>query len=373
MIFSPVETPRFSGRLKDPLQVFDECLGHGFSRENDGGRVCPLSLRTEQVKTILLFSVGSNSFCLKNRRNRASQKLARISAMIINGKKVGQLGNRLFLFAHLIAAAEEYGVPLVNPAFAEYAKLFPATSRDLWCRYPAVRGGQLPTHSVARNAVSKAVELGGRGLNCLGGRLRNLEVIRLRSGQELDLGGKHFANLVAAKHVLLQGWLFRSERLLQKHASQVRQHFDISSGIKREIHTKIAELREQTEVVVGIHIRHGDYASYLNGKYFYSLQQYATVMEKITEQLSPKRVGFLVCGNSSFDHEDFKGLHVLCGAGGVIEDLYAFAEVDLLIGPPSTFTGWASFYGNVPLHWLESVNNLADVSGLIRDGKRRVA
>ena len=45
--------------------------------------------------------------------------------MMIIGKKYGQLGNRLFLYAHLIAAAEEYGVKLMNPAFAEYADASP--------------------------------------------------------------------------------------------------------------------------------------------------------------------------------------------------------------------------------------------------------
>jgi len=30
--------------------------------------------------------------------------------------------------------------------------------------------------------------------------------------------------------------------------------------------------------------------------------------------------------------------------------MYGFARCDYLIGPPSTFTMWASFYGQVPLN-----------------------
>ena len=37
-------------------------------------------------------------------------------------------------------------------------------------------------------------------------------------------------------------------------------------------------------------------------------------------------------------------------SGVAVEDLYALAGCDLLIGPPSTFTQWASFYGKVPLY-----------------------
>jgi hypothetical protein len=36
-----------------------------------------------------------------------------------------------------------------------------------------------------------------------------------------------------------------------------------------------------------------------------------------------------------------------------VEDLYAFAGCDLLVGPPSTFTAWAAFYGEVPLLHVE--------------------
>lgn len=45
----------------------------------------------------------------------------------------------------------------------------------------------------------------------------------------------------------------------------------------------------------------------------------------------------------------FAGFQATFGSGDTVEDLYALAECDYLIGPPSTFTVWASFYGNVPL------------------------
>jgi len=45
---------------------------------------------------------------------------------------------------------------------------------------------------------------------------------------------------------------------------------------------------------------------------------------------------------------------VTFGTGDLIEDMYAFARCDYLIGPPSTFTLWASFYGCVPLNLIRS-------------------
>ena len=55
------------------------------------------------------------------------------SLVIVIVRNFGQLGNRLLLSAHLIAAAREYGVTLVNPSFAEYAQYFPSTASD-WPR-----------------------------------------------------------------------------------------------------------------------------------------------------------------------------------------------------------------------------------------------
>ena len=33
-------------------------------------------------------------------------------------------------------------------------------------------------------------------------------------------------------------------------------------------------------------------------------------------------------------------------------DLYALSRCDYIIGPPSTFSQWASYYGHVPLRFL---------------------
>src|SRR5687768_9192807 len=57
--------------------------------------------------------------------------------MIIVASKPGQLGNRLFVFANLIASALENNFALSNPSFDEYCAYFPGTDRDLFCRYPS--------------------------------------------------------------------------------------------------------------------------------------------------------------------------------------------------------------------------------------------
>jgi len=57
----------------------------------------------------------------------------------------------------------------------------------------------------------------------------------------------------------------------------------------------------------------------------------------------------------------FTGIKTHFGTGHFIEDLYTLASCDYIIGPPSTFTMWASFYGRVPLYKIIDRNKLQEI------------
>ena len=40
----------------------------------------------------------------------------------------------------------------------------------------------------------------------------------------------------------------------------------------------------------------------------------------------------------------------------MIEDVYALSQCDYILGPPSTFSMWASFIGDVPLRIVKYAN-----------------
>ena len=289
--------------------------------------------------------------------------------MIVIARRYGQLGNRLFLYAHLIAAARHYGVQLANPAFAEYANLFPATATDLWCRYPVVsepvvsEPAALPPPLWRRQALAQAVEQATVWLHRFGLTRYPYNVVRLRGDETCDLAGDGFGELVQQERSLLaHGWLFRSEGLLQHHGAAIRDHFRIGQQPREKVDRLIQSIRRESECVVGVHIRRGDYATFMNGRYFFRIADYAAVMRRIREQSSGCRVSFLVCSDGPLAREDFGDLPVVFGSGKMLEDLYSLAEADLLVGPPSTFTGWASFYGKVPLIVLEDPQQSIDVA-----------
>src|ERR1039458_6367739 len=59
--------------------------------------------------------------------------------LLIVGLRCGRLGNRIVLFANLIAYAAEHGYRLVNVTFHSYASFFETTRRDVYCRYPIAK------------------------------------------------------------------------------------------------------------------------------------------------------------------------------------------------------------------------------------------
>ena len=76
----------------------------------------------------------------------------------------------------------------------------------------------------------------------------------------------------------------------------------------------------------------------------------------MAEQFSGRKVSFLVCSDEARNPQEFSGLRVGLGTNSSMGDLYALAECDYILGPPSTFSKWASFYGNKPLFHLEDTN-----------------
>ena len=65
-----------------------------------------------------------------------------------------------------------------------------------------------------------------------------------------------------------------------------------------------------------------------------------------------RKVAFLICSNEPRQPEEFAGLTVDFGPNTAVGDLYALAGCDYIVGPLSSFTQWASFYGNKPLFHL---------------------
>lgn len=283
--------------------------------------------------------------------------------MIFFSHKCGQLGNRLFAFAHLIAHAEAYRGRVANLSFDEYAQYFQSTSQDVWCRFPAQKNffksnrlrawmffvnrgvlKMLRKTSVLRSPIHQVF-------------VADLPEYRFDESRFFELDTPAFQTVFSRKPVVfLFGRFFRDYSNFEKHQETIRNFFTPIHEIQVQIQSIIQNTKKETDLIVGVHMRRGDYEQFANGKYFYSQSEYLRQMQQLLTLTSSKRVKFIVCSNEPIQKNIFKDLAFCTGPGHLVGDMYTLAACDLIMGPPSTYTLWASFYGNKPLYQIRDLN-----------------
>ena len=288
--------------------------------------------------------------------------------MIIATRQYGQLGNRLRLYAHVMAAAIEYDVTLYFPYLGEYAVYCPTVRNDRWCRYPTKVGHNCfdskeiqpftRSEQFSRWLLCKQVYLFARTLSHLRCTCFPAHVIRLKDGRYCDLHTSEIRKKAqSTRPLLVAGFGFSSDELLNKHAQRIREHFQIHPVHQKNVDLTMKPLRQSGTKIIGVHIRHGDYRTWQGGRYYYPVEEYAASMKELADRNHNSGTRFLVCGNAKVSALDFPGLDVSFSTGHLIEDLYSLPKTDLIIGPPSTFSGWAAFMGDVALLRMLRVEN----------------
>lgn len=155
-----------------------------------------------------------------------------------------------------------------------------------------------------------------------------------------------------------KGWQTRTDtRYLRQTMPQLKQIFRPKEDIMQKANNMISKLREKSDIVVGVHVRRGDYAIWNNGRFFYELEDYHKFMIHIKKTYNNKRVSFFICSNEDFSIDIFKNCE--CQKfekepSGAILDLYTLSLCDRIIGPFSSYSRWASFIGETPLCFLET-------------------
>ena len=283
--------------------------------------------------------------------------------MLIIADKPGQLGNMLFVYANLIASAMENNFAVANPVFEDYADLFPSTCKDLLSRFPSGQS-RIACTPRRRKLTSELFRNAARVLSRLHLTLPWMRQITLQDwNEQLYLSDPNFlASLNSRQHVLLRGWLFRDAPALKKHVTAVRDFFRPHEHNQRRIDELISQARQNSDVLIGVHIRHGIIHFANTRKYFYTARRYAEMMDELTGLFPGRRVSFLICSDWPQDPQVFARFDVTFGTGDLIEDMYALARCDYLIGAPSTFTMWASFYNDVPLNIIRSADQQMNLS-----------
>ncbi|HTY86440.1 MAG TPA: hypothetical protein VMB80_03170 [Candidatus Acidoferrum sp.] len=284
--------------------------------------------------------------------------------LLIISFRTGRLGNRLALFANIIGFAAEHGYRVINPAFHSYAHLFENTRRDIYCRYPVAQRRSLLDLIPGVAPALRKTRLFYQGVRHLSGFISRFPVLGQRAlvireipRQIIGLDTPEVQTRLAnARIVFVHGWRIRAPESVRRHAGLIRDFFRPRETYELAGRRAVERLRQNADIVAGVHVRLGDNWKWRGGRYYFPVSQYVTWMRELAGQFPGRKVSFLICSDEPRNAAEFPGLTVGLGPGSVVGDLDALARCDYIMGAPSTYTQWASFYGNHPLLFLESTD-----------------
>lgn len=151
------------------------------------------------------------------------------------------------------------------------------------------------------------------------------------------------------------GWENIGDKINKKDLTVVRNIFKPCKKIDNRLEKIFSDNRKNNLLIIGIHIRRGDYKDYCDGKYFFSLEEYKKIMSKIIHKFGGG-IKFFIASNEKIKTHEFSNFKFFTSNGSTVYDLYGLSKCDYIIGPPSTFSMWASLFGQVPICFIVKKN-----------------
>ncbi len=266
--------------------------------------------------------------------------------------------NNLLQFAHVYAWAREHGRSVMSMRFSY--------------KYPYFR----ISHS---SFVSFPLYL----LAKYGAALRLLPTASFKHA-DCDVAALE-KKMLSHRHIVVSGWYARWYDLFLKYRDEICDLFTIDAQYTQRVTEWMEEQEKAGEtsekpIRLGVHIRRGDYAKWLGGRYYYSDEVYADFIQRFITLMAGHRVEIYIAGNdpnlnlSSLNpqpssltphpssnsslftlHSSLFALHLL--RGNAVEDLFMLSQCDYLIGPPSTYSLVAAMYRDLPLCRMDMVTH----------------
>ena len=237
----------------------------------------------------------------------------------------GQLGNQLAVLAHLLAFAIEYDYVIVYPH-----------SDDL-SRYLALTGTKNSRLQFSKqNSNSKRVRIFSNLLKLLflnrTSRLFRYLVINKKFIVDDEFNKGNQPGII-----VVNDWLFRYYEGIVKHQEELRKELAFAAESVQKAQQKWLSLQADypQHTFIGIHVRRGDYATWLDGIHFYDNDTYYMWLVQISEQV--EKPVFIICSNEDISFTNKNNLSIVYIKGSPSEDLFLLSCCRYIIGPPKHF------------------------------------
>jgi len=252
----------------------------------------------------------------------------------------GRLGNRLQTAAYALAFSEEFDVEVKLLCLRGYEDLI---SETLGNRLGKIRR-RIEYKIYTLIANSKCLR---KVLDCT--------LIGSTKEDPVILSSQRISRLILSSRMsIIRGYyIYTHPSILIKHAERIRKR--LAPVVEQSEFTFISDKRSrENALIVGVHIRRGDYKEYRGGEYFFPLSMYENLARSLTINSSGRKFVFLVCSDEPIGDDAFSGLDWIRGPGTALGDLYALSLCDLVMGPVSTFNRLSAFLGGIPRFEIQS-------------------
>ena len=272
--------------------------------------------------------------------------------IVILKKDYGELGNRLHSASNLMAWCLQNNHSLINLSFQDYVKEY----RFFRNNPVNILLFKLPFKNILKNQYvirfMNRLVLSDKWL-----RLLKLWVYVVDRKDYETTHEQELYNFPKKAVLILRTWDIRCPQSMELQKKTIRKIFTPNKKTITEI-CKLTEKLPHHDILVGLHARRGDYATWKNGKYYFSWKLYLKWLMQIDSFMNKqnKKAAYIICTNENPPAEVFSKLNPYISSFGATTDLYLLATCNLLLGPPSSFGSWAEFYGNNKRICLNSSN-----------------
>ena len=158
--------------------------------------------------------------------------------------------------------------------------------------------------------------------------------------------------------LFVDGWSTRYYSLDKSAKEEILRIFMPNNTIVTPTKQLFELHKKKCDLIIGVHIRRGDYAKWSNGRFYYSFDDYASLCKQLKSIYKDKNILFFIASNESVPIASFKGLNTFVNPhNSAVADLYSLSLCDFIFGPPSSFSKFASFYGDVPISFITEIHN----------------
>lgn len=254
--------------------------------------------------------------------------------MILINATNGRTGNQLVILTHLFASSLEHNISFFNFGQTPDKDFIIQTKKGQRSRYLPVLvklSGWLTTRSFTRKLLA----------------FFGIRVVFNFCAKANALVPLFKETALSHKHLMPFVWPYTDYKALYKHQEECRAFITPKRQYTEQAEQIITRLRQGGRVLIGIHVRRTDYKTWFKGKYYFDTAVYEKAMQE-TAALCPNGAHFVICSDEKLTTADFPAIspeQIYFSNNPFITDFVLLASCDYIIGPPSTFSGYASFYG----------------------------